>query len=545
VRRIATLLAALALVGSTASATRAADLPRLADRVVLVLDHGRAVPHVDRFDPPSVAPEPAMGSTPAAGPRARAARAKLTFAAGLDRLLAAGQIDQATRDADRAALLAARRSLGRITGTRHVELGAVLAILDEVAAAGGLTPSRLPELVLTLTRNRTWWTTGPLLSAGRRVGFAGSELVWQYYPGQGLQIQWLGTFGKANGYFLGGTTHNTQLAALLDEAIALAAQRAGGIAWEYDFHFDGGSPPWVSGLAEGTAVQALGRAAVRFGRPDYFTAASSGLGIFSAPPPAGVRVGTPVGARYLIYSFAPHELVINAFVQALVGLYDYAGLSNSDAVRALFTAGEAQARIDVPHYDTGAWSLYDQSTESDLSYHVLLRDFLSHLCERLRAPATVAQTVVTPPPPAATTVGPSGGTPAGTPTTPTPTPAPSPGPAPASTPSADVYCTAADHFTAYMHQPPVLAITPVGRARAGRAGDVRLLLSKISTVTLVASRAGRTVYRMREQLGHGTRMLAWRPPAPGRYRLTADATDLAGNSAQAAAVTVTAAARSR
>jgi hypothetical protein len=120
------------------------------------------------------------------------------------------------------------------------------------------------------------------------------------------------------------------------------------------------------------------------------------------------------------------------------------------------------------------------------------------------------------------------------------TPPPAPQPAPAPNPSADVYCTTAAHFTTYMHQPPVLAITPVGRARAGRAGDVRLLLSKISTVTLVASRAGRTVYRMREQLGHGTRMLAWRPPAPGRYRLTADATDLAGNSARAAAVTVTA-----
>ena len=407
----------------------------------------------------------------------------------------------------------------------------MLSILDEVAAGGGLTPSRLPELVLTLERNRSWWTTGPLLSSGQRVGFAGSQLVWQYYPGQGIQIQWLGTFGKANGYFLGGTTHNTQLAALLDEAVGLAVQRAGGIAWEYDFHFDGGSPPWVSGLAEGTAVQALGRAAVRFGRPDYFTAASAGLGIFSAPPPTGVRVGTPLGARYLIYSFAPHELVLNAFIQALVGLYDYGNLSNSDAVRALFSAGEAQARVDVPHYDTGAWSLYDQSTESDLSYHVLLRDFLSHLCERLSAPATVAQTVITPPPPAPT-VGPSGGTPA----TPAPAPAPAPVPTPAPAPAAGVYCTTAAHFTSYMHQPPVLAIEPVHRARAGRPVDLRLLLSKISTVTLQASRGGRTVYSAREQLGHGTRTLVWDPPAAGSYRFTASATDLAGNSAHAAAV---------
>ena len=50
------------------------------------------------------------------------------------------------------------------------------------------------------------------------------------------------------------------MAALLDEALGLAAVRGGGIAWEYDFRFDGGSPPWVSAITEGTAVEALASA---------------------------------------------------------------------------------------------------------------------------------------------------------------------------------------------------------------------------------------------------------------------------------------------
>ena len=54
---------------------------------------------------------------------------------------------------------------------------------------------------------------------GQRVGFAGSQLVWQYYAGQGIEIQWLGTFGKANGYFLSGRADDARLTALLDEWI--------------------------------------------------------------------------------------------------------------------------------------------------------------------------------------------------------------------------------------------------------------------------------------------------------------------------------------
>ena len=237
-------------------------------------------------------------------PVAAQAQAPRTVPSELDALLAAGAIDQPHHDAWAESYDNAKATLKKLHGTRRRQLDAVIANTRAIAKAGLLTPTRAPLVFLTLQRNRAWWSEGSLLRYGQRVMFAGSQLVWQYYPGQGIQVQWLGTFGRANGLFQ-QTGRDDELRALLDEALGLATARAGGIAWESLFHFDGGAPPWVSGLSQGTALQALSRAAARLGEPRYFEAARAALGIFRAPPPEGVRVDTPVGAHYLQYSFAP------------------------------------------------------------------------------------------------------------------------------------------------------------------------------------------------------------------------------------------------
>jgi D-glucuronyl C5-epimerase C-terminus len=458
--------------------------------------------------------------TTALGPAHDAPRGHAASVRGpsVSRALAAlqrsGAIDEETYKRDYGAYVAAKRSLAHLSGTRRTELGAVLANLQAMAAAGRLTPSRLPVLFLTLERNRSWWTTEPLLGADERVTFPDSKLVWEYYPGQGIEIQWLATFGKANGYFNSGH-ENGNMRQLLDEAIPLATRRAGGIAWEYLFSFDGGSPPWTSGLSQGTALQALSRAYQRFKDPEYLRAAQQALGIFRVAPSTGVRVPTRAGVEYAEYTYAPKDLILNGFIQALVGLYEYTAITKDPVGLSLFEAGDAEARAEVPRYDTGAWSMYDQFGESDLNYHELLTEFLQHLCERTRK-----------------------GPPVGSEAPPSTTPAPGGAVAAARAaatpiPGDEIYCTTAQRFSDDLKTPPRIALLST-RLKAGVRAGVTISLSKISTVTLSVRKGAKVVWTNRATVEGGRPKLLWpTPKASGTFSVTLTATDLAGNFATA------------
>jgi hypothetical protein len=495
---------------------------------------------------------PASAATAAHGPSVQAA---------LLALKSSGAITEAVYTQDTSAYTAALRSLKKLTGTRHTELAAVIANTQQMAAAKEFTPTRLAVIFLTLERNRQWWTTEPLISSRERVSFPQSKLVWEYYVGQGIQIQWLGTFGEANGYYLAGH-ENENLKQLLGEVLPLATARAGGIAWEYMFHFDGGSPPWTSGLSQGTALQVLSRAFSRFKEPANLTAAQQALGIFETVPPEGVRVKTAAGAEYAEYTYAPSDKILNGFVQSLVGLYDYTSITKDPLGLQLFEAGDAEARAETPHYDTGAWSMYDQFGESNLNYHELLTEFLQHLCERT---GKGAPPVSATPPPSTTTA-------------PVPTPAPAippntggtsetggssaaaaaasihttrasvsageraarattrpahtatPTTAPATPIAGDaIYCTTAQRFTADLHTPPVVSLLTTTLPTSSRAG-VRLSLSKISTVSLTVRRGSHVVWTNSATVERGKPRLLWLTPAKGgAYTVTLTATDLAGS----------------
>jgi hypothetical protein len=479
------------------------------------------LPSATRLGEPRPPASAARAAARVARPRhtglsARSAAKRRTVKGELARMLAAGAIDKATFDARSATYADARRLLRKLSGTRRSALGAVLANVDAIAARGDMTASRLPELFETIARNRQWWASGPLLRYGQRVSFRGSPLVWQYYTGEGLQIQWLGTFGKANALWK-VKTKDAELRTLLDAALSLAAQRAGGIAWEYLFDFDGGHPPWASGLAQGTGIQALSRAALRLNEPRYFEAARSALGIFRTAPPSGVRVPTEHGAHYLIYSFAPRMRVLNAFTQALNGLHDFAAMANDAEGRALFAAGESELRVALPSYDTGAWSRYSLTEEADLGYHTLARDFLVSLCDRLQEDAA---RIANPPAPGS----PSSGGAIPIPGAPPPTPA-----TPASVVDPAPYCDAAKRWTAYLSQPPVVRLVSE-RARAGKPAAIRLTISKPAYVKLAVLRGSRTVAVLNARLASGRRTLRWsRPQAAADYEVLLRATDLAGN----------------
>ena len=492
----------LALLGLCAAAPPALAAP------VLVVGGGTATLR----DDPALPPDTLTAPPPPEGERACAAAAA-TSAAGptvggtLARVERAGAITPEQHDAWLATYRRARATASRMRSGRSGELRAVVAGVESLARGRRLTASRMPAVFLALQRNAEFWPTrsfpqppqperkpctGAAGLGGARVTFAGDPVVFQWYPGQGLQIQPLANFGKANALWRACQPPRTsppgaeppppcrpeELRALLDRMVALASQRGRFTAWEYFFAFGGGTPPWISGLAQGTAIQALTRGSQLLADPRYVAAAGGALGAFEARPPLGVRASSTSGRgrHYVIYSFASGLRVLNGFLQSLVGLYDYAAATGDRRAQRLFATGDRAARREIPRYDTGAWSLYASGgAESDLGYHRLVRDFLASLCERTKARA---------------------------------------------------YCGRARRFDRYLHERTRVGFGGVGAVRVGADADVRFTLSKLSCVTVRVRRAGRLVHVRKLVMPHGLRGLTYHPPRAGRYTVEVQAVDL-------------------
>ncbi|HEY5286490.1 MAG TPA: D-glucuronyl C5-epimerase family protein, partial [Solirubrobacteraceae bacterium] len=254
----------------------------------------------------------------------------------------------------------------------------------------------------------------------------------------------------------------------------------------------GGLPTWTSGLSQGTALQVFSRAWSVTHETAYLTAAQQALGIFEMAPPTGVRVATPAGAHYLEYTYAPSERILNGFIQSLVGLYEYTKLTKDPLGQQLFEAGDAEARAEVPHYNTGAWSMYDQHSESDLNYHELLAEFLEHLCEKTGKGEPLT---------------PSTGQIAGD----------------------QVYCTTAKEFRADEKTAPTIELLTQS-VRANERAGVQLELSKVSSVSMVVKLGGKTVWSNSATVEGGKPRLLWVTPSKaGTYSIGVKAVDLAGN----------------
>lgn len=425
----------------------------------------------------------------------RAAANGPTVPQALDRLEAKGAIAPADHDRYRQLYSEAIATRAKLSGRFKAEQAAVVRTLDGFARDGVLTSSRVPVLFLQLQRNTEYWPQGKLPVApqpppsdrpcagkaglgGARVTFGDDPTVFQWYPGQGLQIQQLATFGKANALAKQclpgadpkvGACHLDRVRAAANAIAALAVDRGGFRAWEYYFSFGGGRPPWVSSIATGTAIQALTRSAQALGDPSYLEVARAALGAFATKWPVGVRLPRAAGPHYLLYSFSPGLRVYNAFLQSLVGLKDFATATGDPVAASLFASGDREAQAELPGADTGAWSRYSAGgAESDAGYHRLLRDVLQALCDRTGTAA---------------------------------------------------YCATASRFAGYLRQPARLALLSAGPA-------ARVALSKISCVTLTVARGGRTVATIVRVLPRGRWTLRWSPPRKGRYAVKVQARDL-------------------
>jgi hypothetical protein len=407
----------------------------------------------------------------------RKARRSTTVAGALRLAQLTGQISPATHARLTGDYAAARTAASHLAGARGAELRYVLGTVDTLAAEHLLETSRLRPVFLILRRNTQFWTHAPFPVAAQRTTFGDDPAVFQYYPGRGLQLQSLASWGKANwlaGECLRSRTRARRKAACpvselrhtIDGLLSLAAHRGDFLGFEYYFAWGGGTPPWISGMTQATAVSALARAARALDEPRWRRAAHRALGGFTTPSPVGVDGGD----HFLMYSFSPGLRVFNGELQAVSGIGTLSALYPQDREAGrLFRRGERTARTMVAASDTGAWSLYSYAgRESTLGYHQLIETFLGDMCKQ-----TVRR----------------------------------------------IYCAAHDRFARYEREPTRIGIAPLRKLRARHAAIVRFSLSKVSTVTVQVFGKHDLTLTSGLQLPHGEHALVWTPPARGRYRV--------------------------
>jgi hypothetical protein len=448
--------------------------------------------HAQRVTDPAV-PSRAQIELPPPGarPRAVAARARASTRRGrtavyaaLRRELRRKHIKRADYRRWRTTYVRSVRTLRRLRGARATQLRYVLTSVESLALRRLLIASRMPASFLQLERNRQYWPRMPYPASRDEVTFKGSQLLFVYFPGEGLQLHPLSIFKKANalyGFCDRGeaTCDETALRRILDEMTALAVRRERNfIAWEYLFYFGGGSPPWMSGMAQATGIQALGRAAKLLHEPKYIETARRALPAFETPPPTGVRTTGPRGGvAYLQYSFAPRLYIFNAFLQSLIGLYDFDRAVDDAEARRLFEDAEPEARAEVPFSDVGDWSLYNYGGhESDRDYHELLREFLQSMCTRRLG---------------------------------------------------QVYCVYAKKYRGYQVDPP--QVTYEGPLTATEDEPVALVfeVSKLSAIEVTVQRPdGRVVFDRIATFRRGSGSFTWTPRGPSTFTVRVAAKEL-------------------
>ena len=119
--------------------------------------------------------------------------------------------------------------------------------------------------------------------------------------------------------------------------------------------------PWYSGLAQGNGLSLLVRAAQATGDAAFVESAHRAFQSFQrSVAEGGVLVEDERGHVWIEeYLVDPPSHILNGFIWALWGVYDYARWSGRPEASRLWTmcVGTLQRRLD--EFDTGWWSLYE------------------------------------------------------------------------------------------------------------------------------------------------------------------------------------------
>src|SRR2546421_900000 len=296
---------------------------------------------------------------------------------GIDRAVAANRINSTEAAEFRDDTSAAASVLPKLPSSRYKNLPAGV---HQVAGFGkGYDPPRGRTCFGMLPFNTRWSASHWDQKAGTDVVDYSDGTWYRAFPPMGFQFHPLEEFGKLNNFV---AQKNSARAAQLAQALVdRSVVRGGGLAWEYYFRFEGGRPPWISGMAQAVAAQALSGAGTLLADPTL-TAASQR--VYKTVP--SLTRSVQAGPWIRLYAFN-NETVLNAQLQTIVSLQDYAGRTGDQAATALVSRLQVAATGMLPRFDTGYWSLYSLGgAEAPLDYHQYVVRLLGILSRRTQDP---------------------------------------------------------------------------------------------------------------------------------------------------------------
>ncbi len=130
--------------------------------------------------------------------------------------------------------------------------------------------------------------------------------------------------------------------------------------WEYR---DTLQSPWYSALAQGQGISLLVRAHKESGDSRYLAVAQRALASFYVPmSEGGVAFTDDSGDLWFEeYIVSPPTHILNGFIWASWGLYDYFLATKENAAHELFARAVRTLLHNLDRFDLGFWSLYEQS----------------------------------------------------------------------------------------------------------------------------------------------------------------------------------------
>jgi D-glucuronyl C5-epimerase C-terminus len=208
-------------------------------------------------------------------------------------------------------------------------------------------------------------------------------VVYRWFPNLGFEFHPLASFGALNNAAAAQDTDKTQ--ALADALVARAIPRGSRLIWEYQFKFGIGRPPWASGLAQVVAAQALARSAALL---DDASLGAAAVRAFASVSPLTLKLSS--GPWIRLYGFNS-EIVLNAQLQAVLSLLEYAQSTEDATATALAQQLNNAAEKMLPRFDTGDWSRYELGGGyASKAYEKFVTDLLQKLATKTGDPFWVA-----------------------------------------------------------------------------------------------------------------------------------------------------------